>query len=124
MKITNIILTILFALFAIVQLNDPDPWGWVIFYGFIAIVSAMAAVGHYQPWLIGGGLILSMIGMAWYLPDFIQWVQDGMPSITGSMKAASLYIELVREFLGLFLAGLCLGFHWPNYRKSEVGSNT
>jgi len=29
MKILNAILAILFIVFAIVQLNDPDPWIWV-----------------------------------------------------------------------------------------------
>ena len=122
MKITNIILTILFFLCAIVQFNDPDPWLWVALYGFIAVISGAAIYGKYQPLLIIGGLLICVISMAFYLPDFIQWLKDGMPSITGSMKAESLYIELVREFLGLFLAALCLAFHWHNHRKRSKSS--
>ena len=42
MKVINIILTLLFILFAAVQLNDPDPWLWVAIYGLVAGVSGFA----------------------------------------------------------------------------------
>ena len=35
-KIINSIVGLLFVLFAVVQLNDPDPLKWVIIYGFVA----------------------------------------------------------------------------------------
>ncbi|MFT5800889.1 MAG: hypothetical protein ACI956_000694, partial [Nonlabens sp.] len=38
MKITNIILGILFAIFAAVQYNDPDSWNWILLYLFVAVV--------------------------------------------------------------------------------------
>jgi len=60
------------------------------------------------------GLVLCIAGICWYLPDFITWLNTGMASITDSMKAASPYIELVREFLGLVLVFFTL---WWLYRK-------
>jgi hypothetical protein len=42
------------------------------------------------------------------LPGFINWLRMGMPTITGSMKAEEEHIEVVREFLGLFLALLAM----------------
>jgi len=44
------------------------------------------------------------IWLVTYFPSFINWIQDDMPSITGSMKAETPYIEHVREFGGLFIS--------------------
>jgi len=112
MKYFNLFLALLFALFALVQLNDPDPWGWVALYGFVAIVSAFAAFRHYHKYILYLGLGVVLIWMATLLPDFINWIKMGMPAITGSMKAESPHVELTREFLGLLLCGLALGWHW------------
>ncbi len=130
MKAANLILTALFALFAFFQFNDADPWGWVAMYGFVAAVSAFAAFGRYNLYIIYLGLAAVLIWMATLLPDFINWINMGMPTITGSMKAEQPHIELTREFLGLLTCGLALGWHWwkgrakaeVGNRKSEVGS--
>jgi len=45
------------------------------------------------------------LGMCLYIPDVISWVSKGTPTIAGSMKAESPFIEFVREFFGL---GICL----------------
>lgn len=112
MKIINIILTILFSLFAIVQYNDPDPWLWIIFYGFIAIVSAFAAFGKYHKWVLITGLGVAIVWMLSLVPDLIHWIQMGMPTIASSMKAEAPHIELTREFFGLLLCILTLWFHY------------
>ena len=117
MKYFNLFLALLFALFAAVQLNDPDPWGWVALYGFVAVVSAFAAFGRYHPYLLYLGLGIVLIWMATLFPDFINWVKMGMPTITGSMKAESPHVELTREFLGLLLCALALGWHWRGAKE-------
>lgn len=103
MKIINGILCLLFLLFAGVQINDPDPWVWVLIYGAVAILCGLAAAGRFFPKILLAGLIICAAGIFWYLPDFMHWLNTGMASITDSMKAASPYIELVREFLGLII---------------------
>ena len=117
MKIINITFTIIFALFAIVQYNDPDPWLWIILYAFVALVSALAVAGIYYKSWIYVGILACLIGMSILLPDFIDWIRNGAESITQSMKAEKPHIELTREFLGLFLCGLVLGFHLWSARK-------
>ena len=117
MKIFNWILTVLFALFAIVQFNDPDPIVWVIIYGTVAAISGFAAMGKYNK-----NVILTVIGICivWMLslvPGVVDWFNQGMPSITGSMKAESPYIEYLREFLGLFIMFLALLFHYFQAKK-------
>ena len=117
LKTTNIILAILFLLFAVVQYNDPDPWGWIGLYSFVALISAFAAFGRYYKWLTLGGLVICLIWMITLAPDFINWINMGMPSIVESMKAEKPHIELTREFLGLLIAGGTLAFHY--YRSGR-----
>lgn len=111
MKIVNILLTLLFTLFAYFQYNDPDPWLWIAIYLFIALISGLAAAKIYPKWLIRMGLVGCIIGLGILLPDFLDWLSTGAESITQSMKAEKPHIELTREFLGLLLCGLILGMH-------------
>jgi hypothetical protein len=102
----HLIVALLFVLFAYWQLNDPDSWAWVAMYLAVAVVAGMAAFG--RPWrpLIYATLATAGIWLVFLIPDFIDWVQMGMPTITGSMKAEAPHIELTREFLGL---AICSG---------------
>ncbi len=111
MKVLNSILAFFFLLFAIVQYNDPDPWLWIILYLFIAVISAFAAAEIYPKVWIRAGIVACIIGLGVLLPDFINWIQNGAESIVQKMKAEKPHIELTREFLGLFLSILVLGFH-------------
>lgn len=120
MKIFNLFLTLLFALFAAVQFNDPDPWGWALMYGFVAAVCGFAAFGRFHAYALYLGLGIALIWMATLLPGFINWIKMGMPTITGSMKAESPHVELTREFLGLVLCILVLGWQWRRARQSDV----
>ena len=109
MRIYHIVISLLFFLFAIAQWNDPDPWWWMGWYLLVSVLSALAATGrfHKVPPLLG--LAVSVAFLIRLLPDFMTWVNDGMPSIVGEMKAASPYIEIVREFLGLLLSSFAFG---------------
>lgn len=117
MKIFNWVLTILFALFAAVQFNDPDPIVWVIVYSSVAVISGFAAFGKYNKNVIVTVIGICIIWMLTLVPGVVDWVNEGMPSITGSMKAESPYIEYLREFLGLFIVLLALFFHYFQAKK-------
>jgi len=99
----------LFLYFAYVQLNDPDPAKWLVIYGLTGLLPVAtlyfprAKFGIYG--LIGGLIFLFILS----IPNFIAWAQDGFPSITETMKAESPYVELVREFLGIFICLIYLG---------------
>lgn len=56
-----------------------------------------------------------------YVQDIFQWISDGFPSITDSMKAASPYIENIRESLGLLLILIVFVInHAVFYIKSKI----
>lgn len=107
----NIILFVIFALFAVVQLNDPDPTHWVIIYALVAIVP-LAAIFIKIPkliiWILFTGLL---IYAAFYFGYFIDWLNiDSKEEIFGEMVYEKPYLEGTREFLGLILAALSLLF--------------
>ena len=116
MKITNYILTALFILFAYFQWNDPDPFYWMALYFFVAGVCLFAAYGRRNKYVLWTGMAACSIWMGMLLPEFINWIDMGMPNIAGQMKAEQPHIEFTREFLGL---GICLGVLMWQHKKLE-----
>lgn len=110
MRLAFWILSALFATFAIVQLNDVDPWLWVSYYTLLAFLFAGAALKRFNIYVTGVALLITAIGLIRLLPEFRQWISDDTPSIVGSMKAETPYVEFVREFLGLLLSLLSILF--------------
>ena len=120
MRILNWTLAALFVLFAAVQYNDPDPYIWAPIYLFCAWVCGYAAMGKYHQKVILIGLIPITLYMICYIPDFIDWIKMGMPSIVETMKADRLYVELTREFGGLLICIAALVFEYWQSRKGVV----
>ncbi len=98
----SIIFTILFVLFATVQLNDPDPLMWVGLYGFVAIVNAMAIFSFFPKRSIVLGLVVLGIGCLYLSPSLIEWIASGQSLIEG-MSPNRKYVEESREFLGMLM---------------------
>ena len=118
MKIFNIVLTIIFILFALVQYNDPDPYIWTPIYLFCAWVTGYAAIGKYNKTAILIGSLPIVTYMLSYIPDFIDWFKMGMPSIVETMKADKPYVELTREFGGLVICVAALVFEYFQAKKA------
>ena len=117
MKILNFILAAIFILFAYFQLNDPDPYLWMLLYFFVAAVCVFAAYGRRNKYILLAGMLICLIWMGFLLPEFINWIKMGMPNIAGQMKAEAPHIEFTREFLGLFI---CLGVLFWQYRSNKA----
>lgn len=119
MKIFNLILAVLFLLFAAVQFNDDpnDIVFWVLVYSGVGIISAFAAFDKYNMWVILLGLAAVVFELFRKFPTFAQWISSGMPSIIGEMQASTPYIELAREYLGLVLCLIVLIYHYIRYSK-------
>jgi hypothetical protein len=108
MKYFHGFLILLFILFAYFQWNDPDAVLWTIIYGYVALLTGLTFTRIQIKWLVIIGIFGYALGILFYVPDFINWINSGMPSIAGQMKAESAFIELVREFLGLLICLLAI----------------
>jgi len=104
MKVLNIVLTLIFLVFAGLQLNDPDPIHWTLGYLAIAVSCALAAFGKYPKWWFWGVAAIIGVWMLTASPAFFRWVRGGFPNITGQMEDSRPIIEETREFLGLLIA--------------------
>lgn len=107
-KHLGLIFSFLFFLFAAVQYNDPDPWIWILLYGFVAILSFLQWRGWVSHIVLLVFSICFFLGTLSYMPELFSWAQKGFPNIAGEMKAESPHIELVRETLGLVIAAASL----------------
>ena len=99
-----------FIAFAALNLNDPDPWIWVLAYGAVAVLFALAAFGRADRRVSGSLAIALAVWMFTMSGGMLEWFGLGMPSIVTEMKATEPHVEAVREFLGLLLAVLALFF--------------
>ncbi len=106
--IARLILGILFIAFAAVQYNDPDPWIWILVYSVVGVICLWNVRHAITKPIILGLTIIFAIATTWYVPMMMDWINDGMPSIIGEMKATTPHIEWMREFLGLFLCVITL----------------
>jgi hypothetical protein len=109
-----------FISFALMQYNDPDPLRWILMYGLVAVVCIYAGLEvKISQNVIKLGVFACTLWCLALLPEFYAWIQMGMPTITGSMKAEEPHIEYTREFLGLVLCGVVLGMHLYPQERNE-----
>lgn len=118
LKITNVLLAGIFALFAWFQFNDPDPLLWVSIYGSVAVVSLMALFGFYPTKLIVAGAVICAGGVLYLLPGVFDWLMNHRQvSLLTGMSAERPYIEESRECFGLMLALAAFIFHYFSAKK-------
>ena len=107
MKTFNYIFGGLFILFALLQINDPDPYLWIPIYGYASLIAFLNAREKYDGFanyalilfciLYGAKLMLEKDGVAsWYN-------QHDAENLVQSMKATKPWIENTREFGGLLI---------------------
>lgn len=104
-KLINLIICAIFFLFAYVQLNDPDPYVWIMVYGLVAILFAVSNFVNI-PKIIIQVIILAMLLFALYHARyFYDWLlSDDKSELFGDMIYNKPYIEGAREFMGLLIA--------------------
>ena len=125
MKVLNLLLAVLFLVFAFVQINDPDPALWILIYGLMAVACVLAAFGRYYPKIISVLLILYLAYGFFYIPGVVEWLgsEDKSMLFDDIAKMQYPYIEESREFLGLFICVIVLVMHlltWQSRRNKVV----
>ncbi|WP_420399686.1 transmembrane 220 family protein [Flagellimonas sp.] len=117
-KIVNVILFLLFAAFAYVQLNDKDGMLWFSIYGVVALVHLYLVFKAINRNI----LLLMMTGLAIYsavhIPYFVDWIQvQNKSELFGEMVYEKPYLEGTREFLGLVIALVSIVYQWRQSKK-------
>lgn len=112
-KLISAVFFLIFAAFAGLQFNDPDPVLWVLLYGIVALFSLLRIFGYYHKYVLV--ILMIIIGgfSLMYLPGMVEWlVTPHKEEIFGEMVYEKPYIEETREFFGLVLAFLALWVHY------------
>ena len=104
-KITNFILCIIFIIFALLQLNDPDGVLWFSIYFIVALI---CLYNNFKP-ISKQLLILTIIALLAYsvfhFSLFIDYLEtENKEEIFGEMIYGKPYLEGTREFIGLLIA--------------------
>ena len=100
---------LLFALcllaFAALQLNDPDPATWILFYLICAAVPALALFNRPIKPVFWIALALCGINLALYIGGaYNYYLHRTQEPLMQSMNPDKPYIEEAREFLGALIA--------------------
>ena len=118
-NILHYLLAVLFLIFAILQYNDPDFYIWIPVYLFVAVIAGAYAKGHRWPIISLMALLLLFAWSVFYIPFVYQWISDGFPSITGAMKAETMYVERIREFLGLTICLIVTAYYFIKSKRKD-----
>jgi hypothetical protein len=130
MKFFNIFFSIVFILFAVVQYNDPDPYLWIPIYLYPALLCFLKFIQKSIPRMAyWAGFLVFGVYAIYKMFDtngIIDWVQlHNASNLASTMKAEKPWIEASREFFGLVIILLVLGFNYfKDYRaQSKINLN-
>ncbi|MBT1701815.1 transmembrane 220 family protein [Chryseosolibacter indicus] len=124
MKAVNLLLAVMFLVFAFVQINDPDPVVWILAYGAMAVICILAAFKvYFRIFMVV--LLIAYVGYSLFFIDGVaQWLAQDNKSILFDdvAKMEYPYVESSREFLGLMICIIILVIHLVLSRKRSPAS--
>jgi branched-subunit amino acid ABC-type transport system permease component len=127
MKMFNILLTIVFLIFALLQSNDPDPYIWIPIYMLAAFLCWQSTKNKYPGYLYAIGILICIVYGTYLFFDkngVLSWANDhASESLVHTMKADKPWIEESREFGGLLIVLVVLLINYFLIRKTKTGKN-
>ena len=106
-KIKNLILFILFVIFAILQLNDPDGLLWFSIYFIVSLICLYNTFRAIPKSILILSITVLITYSAFHFSLFIDYLHtENKEEIFGEMVYDKPYLEGGREFIGLLLAAL------------------
>lgn len=115
--------SIMFVLFALLQINDPDPYLWIPAYLLPAGLSLMVFRGSFPKYALPiAALIYLLFSIATFPPSLSQWIKDELNNSSLSMKTPSM--EEARESLGSMICFVFLAiyyiYYWITNQKTKT----
>ena len=122
MKIITGMLILLFLVFALVQVNDPDPMVWITIYLMMAAISGAAFLGKLNRYIPIMALIVCIAMMINLWPGLMQWMAsaDRRLIFDDIAKMQNIYIEEAREFFGLLICSASLFYFFLITRRPQL----
>ena len=114
-KIGAIFWTLLFAVFAFYQANDPDSMVWILIYAAAALLSILVFLGKISKPVLWVALIAFLAGAVMLWPSSY----EGLTLENGYTPA----IEEARESLGLLIGALSMGWHLLVSRAGQTANS-
>ena len=115
MIVFNYIFAGLFTIFALLQINDPDPYVWIPIYGVAALICIFNAKKKYDRFahlVILACCIIYGINLLIKSDSVVSWFNDhNAESLVESMKATKPWIENTREFGGLLIISIVISIN-------------
>ena len=122
MRITNLIFSVLFVLFALLQYNDPDPYLWIPIYLYAAVLCGQAYRGRNYPRAYLLGILFYSLYAAYLIftnDGVIDWyTRHDAENLVQTMKAEKPWIEDTREFGGLVILIVALALNYRSAKRS------
>jgi len=104
MRYVNIVLALLMALFAFVQLNDPDATVWIFIYLVPGILAAIAAFRLNVLTTSGGTAVLAALALASFAGVAYYW-----PTTPGFWRQEVWWeTETAREGMGIMIVAIVM----------------
>ena len=104
-KIKNLFLFVLFVIFAVLQLNDPDGLLWFSIYFIVSLICLYNTFKAIPKSILILSIIALMTYSAFHFSLFIDYLNtENKEEIFGEMVYNKPYLEGSREFIGLLLA--------------------
>lgn len=100
-RTANTAMLLAFAASVVVQLNDPDPWRWVVMYGVAGVACLLAFRSTSGPVLPAVVALVALAWAVWLAPAVLGNVGFGELFEAFEMKDAR--VEVGREFGGLLI---------------------
>lgn len=120
-KIIHIVLAIVFLLFAVIQLNDPDPIQWFLLYFFVSILFVYSNYRRISDRILLILVVLYLAYSGWYFSYFMDWTRiEHKEELFGKMVYEKPYLEGTREFLGLLIAAAGLFYLYRKAKKNTT----
>lgn len=102
-RYVNYLMILLFALSAIAQINDPDPFFWAFIYTAASVISILYAIGKLQAWL---AIALAVVAGIWALTITPDLTYSGFRYIFDELQMRAIGVEAAREFSGLIIIAI------------------
>jgi hypothetical protein len=122
MIVFNYIFTGLFTIFALLQINDPDPYVWIPIYGVVALICFFNAKKKYDRFahlVILACCIIYGINLLIKSDSVVSWFNDhNAESLVENMKATKPWIENTREFGGLLIISIVTSINIFKHKKA------